>query len=81
MLVAVPASKSSCDAVLASEGRPELSRQLSVETESGQARVCLISDVIPGLTHLAASGVGDDKLKITTDVRFETEGRETVDRR
>jgi len=75
MVVPVPKAKGSCDAVLSSEARPELSRQFTLETDAGEVSVCLISDVVPGLTHFVAGSTADDKLKTSTDVRFETEGR------
>jgi SdrD B-like domain len=60
-----------CESVLSLDPRPDLSRQVSLDVEDGEAVVCLVSDVVPSTTHLTASS-GARQLSATADVRFES---------
>jgi hypothetical protein len=49
-----------------------------LETKSGEAAICLISDVVPGTTRLTASATNsssDQPLSTSASVRFESEQR------
>src|SRR5207244_13584051 len=65
MVVPVPKTKGTCDAVLSSEARPELPRQFTLETDAGEVSVCRVSDVPPGLTPCVAGSTGADNLHTT----------------
>jgi len=60
-----------CESVLSLEQRPDLSRLVVLNTDGGEAAICLISDVVPGTTHLTANGSGRDPISATADIRFE----------
>jgi uncharacterized repeat protein (TIGR01451 family) len=70
-----------CESVLSLEQRPDRSRQVELETKSGEAAICLISDVVPGTTRLTASATNstnstnDQPLSTSASVRFESEQR------
>jgi uncharacterized repeat protein (TIGR01451 family) len=61
-----------CESVLSLDPHPDLSRQATVDTNGGEAAICLVSDVVPSTTHLIANSNGDRQLRATSDVRFET---------
>jgi len=65
-------SRDACESVLSLDPHPDLSRQVSVDVEDGEAVVCLVSDVVPGTTHLTASSNGKRELNAAADVRFES---------
>jgi uncharacterized repeat protein (TIGR01451 family) len=59
-----------CESVVSLDQRPDLSRQVELNTVAGEAVICLVSDVVPSTSHLIASTV-DGHLSTTADMRFE----------
>jgi VCBS repeat-containing protein len=75
MVAAKISDQYACESVLSLEQRPDRTRQVELETNSGEAAICLISDVVPGTTRLTASVTSDETLSASASVRFETEQR------
>jgi hypothetical protein len=78
MVAAKISDQYACESVLSLEQRPDRSRQVELETNSGEAAICLISDVVPGTTRLTASATNsssDQTLSTSASVRFESEQR------
>jgi uncharacterized repeat protein (TIGR01451 family) len=75
MVAAKISDQFACESVLSLEQRPDRTRQVELETNSGEAAICLISDVVPGTTRLTASATNDQTLSASASVRFESEQR------